>query len=255
MRIQLLLAILLTGVCEGSVSYSYQHGPDPGPAGNNDFHGLILGQDATTPFANNLDFWWASQFYTVAGGESISSITLGFNPSAANLPVSFLLYSDQNGNGLADSLSLLGQLNGTLPAFSPVPFAVEAYYTLTFGTPIPVGTSFFTAALFKNIAPTVTCYITNPPQTPPCLPDVTVDLHQPEGHSWWAYNTKIPNTFNVANPMGAEGFVTPADSPWNFTLSAIGVAGDTSGVPEPSSIALVGAGVGLIGWIRRRRKG
>jgi hypothetical protein len=67
-----------------------------------------------------------------------------------------------------------------------------------------------------------------------------------------------PSTFNVPSNWGSEGAMrngnwTPSMPDSQMAMRRKGIVAQVQPVPEPSQWALMAAGVGLVGWIVRRR--
>lgn len=79
-------------------------------------------------------------------------------------------------------------------------------------------------------------------------PSVWFEAGQP---SWFQYGAQLNGaTLELASIDFAQGMLTYTDAAQNFSAGSFTI----SAVPEPESYALMLGGLGLVGWMARRRK-
>jgi hypothetical protein len=192
---------------------------------------------------------FANRFTAVPGGEVITSISVayglpGVGPGAvlAGTPLDVILFQDQNGAATPNHPVLLAS----------APTTVQNPNTNTF-IQVPITPTLVTGNFYAGVL------VSNLPAMGPF--PIAFDRDNPQDASFGAWFT-FPIDLSRVNtlsfdPNSNAGQNLEADSgnfvrvlDGNYLIRATGV----SGVPEPSTLALLGlGGVALVGWRRWRR--
>jgi hypothetical protein len=200
---------------------------------------------------NPADMWWANQFDTQSGGETITQVGISFGGNlTVGGPMTIGVYSDPNNDGSPNDAVLLHSEVISI-TFSDGAFHPPAFFPIT---PTSVSGKFFIAAALIGVPGNAGAVFEADDSI---VPAMTASVSQQR--SWIAIDVESPGTFNMANVLAETSggsdlpptLIDDLGAPGNWVLRAVG----TAAVPEPAAWAfmtLIAAVAGCGGAMMRR---